>query len=131
MSIESRINSLLPLVNGRRSPKNLRIYDNGGRSLDRYTAVFTGNYRGRNGWCSFLSFSKPSECWIFNQHMRIIDKPSYSHLGKKIGFFDLPEDCRKGLLEDYCGVWDIEYKDLDLYINIFDTPEWKAIEKIA
>jgi hypothetical protein len=35
-----------------------------------------------------------------------IDRPKYSHLGKKIKFQDLPEDCKTLVLQDYKYLWD-------------------------
>jgi hypothetical protein len=39
------------------------------------------------------------------------DRPKYSHLGKKIKFSDLPEDCQLNVLIDYCILWDLEYPE--------------------
>jgi len=39
-------------------PKNIRIYDNGGETVDRYTVVFTGNFKGRGGRCYYLGMSE-------------------------------------------------------------------------
>ena len=37
-------------------PRYVRCYDNGG-SGDRYTVVYTGNYRGRGGMCRYVGMS--------------------------------------------------------------------------
>ena len=37
----------------------------------------------------------------------MIDYPTYGHLGKKIKFQDLNDECRRLLMEEYCEVWDI------------------------
>ena len=104
MKKELRQTSLLP--NG--TPKWIRCYDNGGKTWDRYTVVFTGNYKGRNG-CDYLGMSEhPSSPNGFGQHgndRNIIDKPQYSHLGKKIKFADLTPDCQKLVLSDYKEIW--------------------------
>ena len=34
-----------------------------------------------------------------------IDRPTYGHLGKKIKFSDLPEDCQTLVLQDYKEIW--------------------------
>jgi len=109
MKKQERINSIAPvlLINGKRIPKNLRIYDNGGKTVDRYTAVFTGNYKGRNGICHYIGFSVPCEFWQHGDSEVIIDSPSYSHLGKKISFCELPEVSKKSLMEEYCEIWDL------------------------
>jgi hypothetical protein len=98
-------------------PKYVRVYDNGGESIDRYTVVFTGNYAGRNGECSYLGMSgQPFHPQGVGQHgssRDIIDArqgwaPAIGrkcHLGKRIPFADLPEDCRKLVLRDYRELW--------------------------
>ena len=92
-------------------PRWIRCYDNGGKSFDRYTVVFTGNYHGRNG-CDYLAMSEhPFHPQGFGQHgwnQNVIDRPTYSHLGKKIKFEDLPEDCQKLVASDYKEIWGIQ-----------------------
>jgi hypothetical protein len=46
----------------------------------------------------------------FGQHGEsetIIDRPTYGHLGKKITFADLPEDCQKLVISDYRYYWQL------------------------
>jgi hypothetical protein len=46
----------------------------------------------------------------FGQHgssLNPIDRPTYSHLGKKIKWSDLPTECQKCVLDTYCDLWDI------------------------
>ena len=89
-------------------PRKIRVYDNLGETFDRYTVVFTGNYKGRNG-CDYLGMSEnPYHPQGFGQHgwhERVIDYPSYTHLGKKIKFEDLPQDCQRAVIEDYTEIW--------------------------
>jgi hypothetical protein len=91
-------------------PKNIRIYDNGGETFDRYTVVFTGNYQGRDG-CEYVGMSaNPFHPQGFGQHgwnETVIDYPSYKHLGKKIKFQDLPEACKELVIRDYKAIWGI------------------------
>jgi len=94
-------------------PGKIRVYDNGGESFDRYTVVFTGNYKGRQG-CDYLGMSAhPFHPQGFGQHgwseMRI-DHPSYKHLGKNIRFTDLPKDCQRAVIDDYIDIWGLEVK---------------------
>ena len=92
-------------------PRKIHIYDNGGRSFDRYTVVFTGNYKDRNGYCDYLGMSEnPYHPQGFGQHGgsdTIIDYPSYKHLGKKITFDKLPKDCQRAVIDDYKDIWGI------------------------
>ena len=98
------------LLNG--IPRYIRCYDNGGETIDRYTAVFTGNYRKKTGgefWHLCMS-ANPYHPQGMGQHGGSndqIDKPTYSHLGKKINFTDLPADCQKLVLHDYIYLWDL------------------------
>lgn len=89
------------------TPRYVRIYDNGGESIDRYTVVFTRNRP--NGWFWYLAMNAaPYHPQGFGQHgesHELIDKPSYSYLGKKIPFEQLPEDCQKMTLETYQSIW--------------------------
>jgi len=110
--IESR-KRLLP--NG--LPKYVRLYDNGGPdkeggSIDRYTAVFTGNYRSKTGG-EFIYIGMngapfhPQGVCQHGSHSDQIDCPRHSHLGKKISFHDLPQDCKIAVLADYLDLWDL------------------------
>ena len=103
-TLQKRLASLLP--NG--TPKKIRCYDNGGKTWDRYTVVFTGNYKGRNG-CDYVGMSEhpqaPNGFGCHDWNRDIIDYPKYSHLGKKIQFADLTPDCQKVVLSDYKEIW--------------------------
>ena len=105
-----RAESLLPTIDGKKTPKKIRIYDNGGKTIDRYTAVFTGNYKGRNGICHYIGFSVPQQFWIHDDDSNIIDYPKYGHLGKKIKFADLPEESQRALKDEYCDIWEIPHE---------------------
>ena len=52
MTKQQRIKNLLP--GG--IPKYIRCYDNDGATIDRYTVVFTGNYKNRIG-CDYLAMN--------------------------------------------------------------------------
>jgi len=107
--------TLQQFLNSDNSPRYIRIYDNGGESFDRYTIVFTGRYDKNkdeqgNKWYKYVGSSEnPYYPQGFYQHgeskNEIIDRPTYSHLGKKITFDKLPLDCQKAVLEDYASIW--------------------------
>jgi hypothetical protein len=105
---KERLNRLLP--GGK--PRYIRCYDNGGESYDRYTVVYTGRYRHKTGgaqWHVGMS-AEPFHPQGFGQHgesMVDIDWPTYGHLGKKIKFDDLPEDCQNLVMSDYLYLWDL------------------------
>ncbi|MFP8488793.1 hypothetical protein ACKGJO_06795 [Gracilimonas sp. Q87] len=94
-------------------PKWIRCYDNGGKSFDRYTVVFTGRYR-KSPYDDFihLGLSKdPFHPQGFGQHGfsdEQIDRPKYAHLGSPIEFEDLPTKCQTAVINTYVDVWNLE-----------------------
>lgn len=119
---QKRIDALLP--GG--IPRWVRIYDSAGtpnETCDRYSVVFTGCYTRRTGgYHLFVSMNGApyhpqgicmhgedlTQCDIVNGHW----PPSIGrkcHLGKRIVFADLPEDCKKVVLHDYCLLWEIPH----------------------
>lgn len=104
---QDRFERLMP--NG--IPRYIRIYDNGGKTFDRYTAVFAGNFKDRDGQCFVLSLSSNPKSSqgvnMFDIFDHIIDYPTYSHLGKKITFNDLPDDCKDIVISDYFDIWNL------------------------
>lgn len=89
-------------------PKRIRIYDNGGATVDRYAVIFTHAVQdsrdtGRVYYSVFMS-ERPFSPQGFGQHdckPYRYDIPSYKHLGKRITFSDLPPDCQKLVRSDY------------------------------
>ena len=111
---QTRKNRLMP--NG--TPRYIHVYDNNGKTIDRYTIVYTrtgktGSNRAKplNGWhqnvCMSISPFHPQGVCMHGESKIQIDYPSYSHLGKKIKFENLPEDCQKVVLNDYKEIWKI------------------------
>jgi len=106
-------------------PKKVRIYDNEGRSADRYTVIYTGSYRGKGGWFMLVGMSAapyhpqgiclhseyPHQCDTLDENGHPINWPpkigGRCRLGKRIAFEDLPEDCRCVVLHDYLALWDL------------------------
>src|SRR5574337_1921229 len=94
-------------------PRYVHVYDNGGKTFDRYTVVFTGRYRHKTGgefWHIGAS-EHPFHPQGFGQHgfsREQIDYPTYGHLGKKIRFQDLPPDVQKVTLSTYKDLWDLK-----------------------
>lgn len=102
-------------------PKYVRCYDNGGESIDRYTVVFTGNYRHKTGgeFVYLAMNGSPFHPQGFGQHgssQTQIDTVGNSWggpaigrnhpaLGKRIPFNELPSDCQKVVLSDYTDIW--------------------------
>ena len=115
-------------------PRWVRIYDNGGETADRYTVVFTGQAAPMRGKGSPTQYpylgmsSAPFHPQGFGQHGHTTGSPadyqrsdrgggrSYAwppkvgrkcHLGTRIKYQDLPEQCRRCLWQTYADIWDI------------------------
>lgn len=100
-------------------PRYIRCYDNGGSTLDRYTVVFTGRYAGKaRSWVQFVSMSAlPYHPQGIGQHGEMdhqIDTNRFGfapaigrtcHLGRRIIFQDLPNDCKCLVISDYQELW--------------------------
>lgn len=78
------------------------IYDNEGKSADRYTAVisFDASYEFNNK-CVYYSFdanpSFPTGVGLSGESEKFINKPNSKHLGKRIFFDELPETAKQAL----------------------------------
>jgi len=119
--LTKRITNLAP--NG--IPKYVRCYDNGGKTMDRYTIVYTGNYKGRNGCDYFGCNAYPFQgIGIHDTSPTIIDKPSYSHLGKKVKFETLPDDVKTAVMNSYNEMWGLVSSNInDKLVECIDCNE--------
>lgn len=123
MRKQQRRESLLP--GG--APKYVRVYDNGGETFDRYTVLFTGRYAGRPvGRTEYVGMSEnPCHPQGFGQHGEIEGVPDAQrgwppaigrkcHLGKRIAFTDLPDECQRVVMSDYIDLWNLHDRaDID------------------
>ena len=79
---------------------NIAVYDNGGKTLDRYTVTFKTSDSNM-----FISMSEdprhPCGVYSHDEDSKPIDEPTHDHIGKKIEFSDLPEPCQAIVIEDY------------------------------
>ena len=76
-------------------------------TAERYTAVFTG----------FLSVKKPGEYLYLSMSEDPLapggstlrhGRPPYERMGREIPFKDLPEDCRRLVLDTYKDLWGLQ-----------------------
>lgn len=75
--------------------KKVRIYDNGGKTADRYTAVFMDEPERPAGIFGALGMSeKPFHPQGVGMHCSAAPG---KHLGKRITYEQLPEDCQKAV----------------------------------
>ena len=80
---------------------NVRIYDNGGESFDRYTAVYLNESAGNGMFNARGMSANPNHPQGFGQLTSAMDG---EHLGKRIEFDELPIDCQNLVKSDYTGV---------------------------
>jgi hypothetical protein len=76
-------------------------------TAERYTAVFTG----------FLSVKEPGEYLYLSMSEDSLapggstlrrGRPPYGRMGREIPFKDLPEDCRRLVLDTYKDLWGLQ-----------------------
>jgi hypothetical protein len=78
--------------------KNIRIYDNGGKTFDRYTVVYLDQpEREPNTFAAIGMSANPFHPQGFGQHCSAVPG---RHLGKRIQFNELPEDCKRLIEQD-------------------------------
>lgn len=80
----------------------VRIYDNGGKTLDRYTAVFMSLERERDGTYQCRAMSEHP----FHGFGMWCSAVPGRHLGKRITFDQLPPDCQRLLVQDLDSIRD-------------------------
>ncbi len=107
-------------------PRWIRCYDNGGTDVDsgtfdRYTVLFTGRYRHNTGGeFTYVGMSEsPFSPQGFGQHGSFPYQcdsqdgewpPAIgrkNHLGTRIAFADLPNDCQRLVISDYKDLWSL------------------------
>lgn len=87
-------------------------------AADRYTVIFTGRWKGRGGRCHYLSMSAwpfhPQGVGMHGEHDVDIDtnKAGFPtkvggacRIGRRVTFDQLPDDCRRAVLDDYGQLW--------------------------
>ena len=80
--------------------ENVRIYDNGGKTADRYTAVYMDSPERAAGMFQCVGMSEnPFHPQGFGQHSSAMPG---KHLGKRIAFEALPKDCQRLVMRDLC-----------------------------
>lgn len=85
----------------------IKIFDNGGKSFDRYTVVYPKQQHPQGAYYPYIAMSEhPTHPQGFGQHgeLQPPGKAGFGHLGKRISFAELPPDCQKLVkaeLKDY------------------------------
>jgi hypothetical protein len=76
----------------------IKVYDNGGKTWDRFTVVYLDcPENSPNTFAAVAMNERPFHPQGFGQHCSAMPG---RHLGKRIRFEDLPEDCQKLVLRD-------------------------------
>jgi hypothetical protein len=77
----------------------IRCYDNGGKTMDRYTVIFMDSPEALAGHFACLAMNhEPFHPQGFGQHSAAIPG---RHLGKRIKFEELPADCQRLVRSHY------------------------------
>jgi hypothetical protein len=81
--------------------KNIRIFDNGGKTADRYSVIYLDEPQGSGQYGTLYAgvgmSSNPFHPQGVGMHGEFLPG---KHLGKKIAFSVLPADCQKLVLTD-------------------------------
>lgn len=97
-------------------PKLMRVFDNGGRTADRYTVQFTGRYGQKTGgerWFLNMNSCPYHPQYGIGMHagysarVHGYDVAHSAPDGKRIRFRDLPPDCQRAAMSDYLYLWDL------------------------
>ena len=82
--------------------EDLRYWDNGGESIDRYTVVWPdGSYIAMNAYPFWpQGFCQHGEGANFDPDCEERDGEPYSYLGKMIDFEFLPKDCQTVVMNE-------------------------------
>lgn len=88
-------------------PRYIRVYDNGGETLDRYTVVFTN--KRVNGRFMYLGMSdnpySPNGAGFRGE----CESPRMgANVGREVSFQDLPASCKRLVLNEYKDIWGIK-----------------------
>ena len=75
----------------------VRIYDNGGKTFDRYTAVYMDQSEGRGLYAARGMSENPFHPQGFGQYCSAM---AGRHLGRRIPFEALPTDCQRAVMLD-------------------------------
>jgi hypothetical protein len=76
----------------------MKIFDNGGKTVDRYTVVFTDVKETKDCFYALGMSENPYHPQGFGQHC---SAQVGDHLGKEIEFFELPYDCKKMVMAEF------------------------------
>lgn len=89
------------------TPRYILAYDSPDY-IDRYTVIYT---KKSVGWGRFTLVSMsgaPFHPQGFCQHSEIESQRIGKHLGKRIKFADLPEDCQRVVIDEYKEIWGLK-----------------------
>jgi len=93
------------------NPRFLACYDNGGKTLDRYTVEFTRLYPGQNEYDQHhvyyitMSANPGHAQGVFQHGLLPCEEYNRTKNGAEIAFTDLPEEGRRAVLEEYSQYW--------------------------
>lgn len=79
----------------------LGVYDNGGKTIDRYTVVYTPYECEGKRYFPYLGMSElPFHPQGFGQHGELKSRYTRGPGERVLAFSQLPDDCRRAVLQD-------------------------------
>lgn len=108
-------------------PRYVRVYDNGGETMDRYTIVFTSKRGGfyvaasANPQGIYTHADGRPDAGLTHDGKRFLRPPAVgrrNHLGRRIPVTQLPSSLQYEIVKEYCELWDIPFPNSG-YVQIF------------
>jgi len=88
-------------------PRFIKVYDNEGMTIDRYSILFTRKKVDKYGYMA-LKLSETPDDQYHNQHHYTVKRPRKRHVGlvgKPIAFESLPKACQEAVHQHYKELW--------------------------
>ena len=87
---------------------NIECYDNEDQTFDRYTVIFFDQPEAAGLWSCLGMSADPFSPQGFGQHSSAARGP---HLGKRIRFVDLPDDCQRAVMLEFEDLSKMQFKE--------------------
>ena len=90
-------------------PRYIKVFDNGGATLDRYTVIFTKRKVNQSEYLA-LKLSDEPDGQFHNKHTILLNSTSQKSvplIGRKIAFTDLPAQCQSIVRKYYRDLWSV------------------------
>lgn len=79
--------------------KNVKVFDNKGKTFDRFMVIFTEHYEIITGEKFYQGLGMSTNPTASNGFLMEASVPMGNHLGKSIAFSRLPDECKQVVLK--------------------------------